>query len=342
MIYRVKTDSLIQADGKQHRVELDDMPYLKSVQLEFNGTLTASGGSSDGSLQEDGLLRCVAKSMRLVADGSDRAIDSDAIGEYWRRAIMSGSAGVLKSTMPTGAAATAQRFSATIDMDQIVSAARFVGRIDPVNLDKLILHVDNGVCETDMVTGGDRTEVLTGTLEVVAVYDSSPKTYRGGGRRISKIRRTTDAATSDGRIIIPAGQMVGQILLVAVDNGVRDNDIVTDVKVRIGENDVQREFSWEALQSLNVEDYGLELASGLPPYTGVAVIDFDEDRDMRPANILNTEGLKSQTAKLILTLGSPTGVSYVDAYVIGVDRRGIGGRGSIQRRRAKLVARVKR
>jgi hypothetical protein len=221
-----------------------------------------------------------------------------------------------------------------------VSAARFAGRIDPVDFDSIKLRVKNGVVETDMVSGGDRVNTMTGDIQVIGVYDTNPANYQGGGRRISYQRYTNIGATSDARIIIPSGLLIGQILLVPVDNALRDNDILTDIKVKIGENDVQREYSFPAVQSLNVEDYGLELASGLPPYTGVIVLDFDEDRDMRPDKILNTEGLKSQTAKIVMTVGAPTGVSYVDSYIYGVDRRGLGGRGSIQRRRAKMAARV--
>ncbi len=341
MIYRNKLDSLVQSDGKVHVVDVDDLPFLRAIQLDFVGSLAAAGGAADATLQEDGLLRCVAKALNVIADGNDIAIDTEAIAEYWRRAILTGSPGVHVSVMPVGAAATAQRFSATIDMDQIVSAARAAGRLDPVNLDTLKLKVTNGVCETDMVTGGDRVETLTGNLEVIAVYDTNPANYRGGGRRISKQTRETIAATSDGRIIVSAGQTIGQILLVARDNGVRDNDIIENVEVKIGDNDTIRNVSWEALQALNVEDYGLALSSGAPPYTGVAIIDFDEDRDMRSDKVLNTEGLKAQTAKIILTLGSPTGISHVDAFVYGLDRAGIGKGQSKARRRAKLAARLK-
>lgn len=341
MIYRVLVDTLVMSPNKQHETDLEDMPYLRAIQFEIpNGVLTATGGTTDATLQQDGLLRMALKSIELLVDGQDRAVESDAIGEYWRRAIMSGSPGVLLSTVPTGASTEAQRLSVTLDFDQIVSAARFAGRIDPVDFDSIKLRIKQGVEATDMVTGGDRAYALTGDVQVIGVYDTNPANYQGGGRRISYQRRTTIAATTDGRIIIPSGLLIGQILLVPVDNGVRDNDILQDIKIKIGENDVQREYSFEAVQSLNVEDYGLELVSGLPPYDGVIVLDFDEDRDMRPDKILNTEGLKSQTAKAILTLGSPTGVSYVDSYIYGIDRRGLGGRGSVQRRRAKMAARV--
>lgn len=341
MIYRKKIDSLVFANGKQHDVILDDMAYLRAIQFEFpDGVLTAGAGTTDGALQQDGLLRTIIKKLQIFADGADQNVESDAIGEYWRRAIMSGSAGVLKSTMPTGAAATDQRVAVILDFDQIVSAARFLGRLDVVNLDSLKLRVTHGDVETDMVTGGDRPESMTGTLEVIGVFDTNPFTYRGGGRRIGWQRYVTTAATSRARLDLPSGLLYGQLLFVAVDDGVRDGDILQNIEIKIGENDVQRDISWEALQALNVEMYGLELASGLPPYTGLAVLDFDEDRDMAPSKILNTEGLKSQTAKAVLTVGTPTGVSYVDLYYYAIDRRGVGGTASIRRRRAKMAARV--
>lgn len=341
MIYRNLVDSLVFSDGKQHEVILEDIPFLRAIQFEFaNGSLTAVGGSTDATLQEDGLLKAILNKIELKADGQDQAVESDGIGEYWRRALMAGSPGVLKSVIPTGAASTDQRVSVTLDFDQLMSAARFAGRIDVVNLDTLKLRIKNGVVETDMVTGGDRAETLTGDIQVIAVYDTNPANYQGGGRRIGYQRFTIIGATADAKIIIPTGQLVSQILFVPVDNGARDNDILLSLKIKVGENDVQREISFEALQSLNVEDYGLELSSGLPPYTGVVIMDFDEDRDMRPDKLLNTEGLKSQTAKVVMTVGSPTGVSYIDSYTYGVDRAGLGKTASRQRRRAKMAART--
>lgn len=340
MIYRDLIDTLAFSDGKQHDVGLDDLQFLRALQFEFpNGVLTAGAGTTDATLQEDGLLRTVAKELRLSADGTDHFVESDAIAEYWRRAIMSGSTGVLKSTMPTGAAATDQRVAFVLDLDQLQSGARFAGRIDTVHLDKLKLRVKNGVVETDMVTGGDRPESLTGDLQVVGVWDTNPSGYRGSGRRIGHDRYIVSAATAKAAVIIPSGLLVSQILFVAVKAGVRDADILENVRVKLGENDIQRDLSFEALQSLNVEMYGLELSAGLPPYTGVAVLDFDEDRDMSPAKLLNTEGLKAQSAKAMLTVGAPSGTTYVDVYYYGVDRRGVGGRASIRRRRATMAAR---
>lgn len=341
MIYRNLVDTLIFSDNKQHETVIEDVAFLKAIQFEFaNGSLTAGAGTTDAALQQDGLLRALLKEIKLKVDGTDEAIDTDGIGEYWRRAIMSGSPGVLSSVIPTGAASTDQRVSVTLDFDQLVSAARFAGRLDVVNLDTLKLRVKNGVVETDMVTGGDRPESMTGDIQVIAVYDTSPAGYQGGGRRISHQTFVVTAATPDARIIVPSGLLVAQILLMPIKAGVRDNDILEDIKVKVGENDVQREISFEALQSLNVEDYGLELSSGLPPYDGVVVLDFDEDRDMRRQKILNTEGLKSQSAKLILKVGAPSGVSEVHAYIYAVDRRGLGNNQSVQRRRAKMAARA--
>ncbi|GAG35569.1 unnamed protein product, partial [marine sediment metagenome] len=102
MIYRKLIDTLIFADGQQHEVVLDDLAYLRAIQIEFpNGVLTAAGGSADGALLEDGLLRTILKAIEFKADGQDQFVNTVGLAEYWRRAIMSGSPGVLVSTIPT-------------------------------------------------------------------------------------------------------------------------------------------------------------------------------------------------------------------------------------------------
>lgn len=323
-VIRKQVKKLVWSDSLDEIVNLGNTEYLRNVSFEFAGTLTAAGGSSDGALKQDGLLKTVLKILTLTANGSDHFGLTDAVGEYFRRSIMSGSPGVLVSTMPTGAAATSQRFHVVIDFDQIQTAARFAGRIAAARLASLDLRVQSGAVETDMVTGGDRTESMTGTLEIVAVYDDSPRTYRGGGRRISKKRIPISAANDKTEVAIPSGLLVSDILLVTVDNSARASTLVTDVKAQLGERDVRFESTFLDVQSDNVEKFGLELSSGAPPYAGIALIHFDEDGDMSPAKLLNTVGLKVEGGKLVLNVGTPTGTAYVDVYIYAVDPAGVG------------------
>lgn len=323
-VYRKTVAKFAYSDSLVKDVDIGNTEFLRKLELEFNGTLTATGGTGDGSLKEDGLLKTIGKALDITANGSDKHVNTDAVGEYFRRAIMSGSPGVLVSTMPTGAAATSQRVHVVIDMDQLQTSAKFAGRVAAARLADLVLRLTTGVCETDMVTGGDRTETLTGTFEIVGVFDSDPRGYRGGGRRITKQRLPVTAANDRARITIPSGLLVGDVLLVVVDNGVRNNVLLDTLKFQIGERDVRFETSFEDLQSDNVERFGLELSSGAPPYTGIALVHFDEDGDMSPRKLFNTVGLRVEGGRLEMNVGSPTGTSYVDVYTYAVDPAGVG------------------
>ena len=112
MIVRKNVAKFAYSDSLQKDdIDLGNTEFLRKVDIEFNGTLTAAGGSADGSLKQDGLLRTALKSLIFTANGNDKFANTDGVGEYFRRAIMSGSPGVLVSTMPTGAASTSQRAS---------------------------------------------------------------------------------------------------------------------------------------------------------------------------------------------------------------------------------------
>jgi hypothetical protein len=328
------------SDNLVEDINVANVEFLRRIVFEFNGTLTAAGGTTDATLREDGLLNTVLKRLEMKADGSDPFVDSNGRAEYWRRAILSGSPGVLNSVIPTGAASTAQRVHVVLDMDEVASAARFAGRIDARRLSSLDLRVTAGAVEADMVTGGDRTETMTGTLEVYAVYDDGNDEagareglgYKGGGRRIAQARHVVTAANQRAELPLPADLLIGKILLIAVDNGVRDNDILNDVTFKLGEREfVRADVTWEDLQSSNVEDYGLELAAGLPPYTGVAIVEFDMDGDMAPRKVLNTVGLRANAAKILLDVNAPTGTSYIDMFVYGLDTAGVGRQKTLRR-----------
>lgn len=312
------------ADNFDEVFNLGNTEFLKKIEIEFAGTLTATGGTTDATLVQDGLLKTILRKITLTANGSDPFGNTDGVGEYYRRAIMSGSPGVLVSTIPTGAASTSQRVHVVIDMDQLMTAARYAGRVPAGRLASLDMRLEAGAVETNMVTGGDRTESMTGTYTVTAVFDSSPAGYKGGARRIGKKRYTVTAANDKATLALPIGQYISDILLVVVDNSVRNNALLTDFNIRLGERDERNKDTFLNQQSDNVEKFGLELASGAPPYAGVALIHFDEDGDMDPAKVLNTLKQKVEGAQLEFNVGAPTGTAYVDVYTYGVDPKGVG------------------
>lgn len=314
-VRRNRIASFAYGDNTSETFNLITTKKLRRLVFSFLGVLTVSGGTTNGTLVEDGLLRTVLNILRVAVNGR-RPIDVQGQLPYWFRSIVTGSTGVLVEPAVT-VGANACRFSVTLDMDSLRTAARSAGRINMDIQSQAFLELETGAAEGGIVTGGDRTEVLTGTLEIIAEYDDVA--FVGGHRALSRNRFVNAGATQDGRVIIPSGQLIGGILLYAVDGGVRDNDIVTRFRAQIGEDDIRRDMSWEAIQDENVEDFGLELVAGAPPYVGLAYINFDKDGDMAPSKILDTRNLVSNSARITLETNAPTGTSFVDVMFVGVD-----------------------
>ena len=340
MIFRSLLHSFAWLNNIVEDINIANVEYLRRIVFDFVGTLTAVGGAADATLVEDGLLKTLLKRLEVKADGSDGFVDTTGLAEYWRRATLSGSTGVHLSVIPVGAASTVQRVHVVIDMDELASAAKFAGRIDATKLSSLTLRISGGDTETDMVTSGDRVETLAGILEVYGVYDDGNAEvgrrdglgFKGGGRRIAQIRHVITAANIRAEVPVPADLLIGKVMFIAVDNDLRDDAIVNNVTFKIGEREfVRSDISWADMQGENVEDYGLELVGGLPPNAGIAIMDFDDDRDMAPRKVLNTVGLRANAAKILLDVNAPTGVSYVDIFVYGLDTAGVGRQKTLRR-----------
>ena len=310
---RVKDLSFSAGDSEE--IPLTTLRKLRRLVFDFVGVLSVVGGAANGSLVEDGVLRTILKKIELLADGNT-IVDTDGRALYWLRAIMSGSQGVLVEPGVT-VGDHAVRFHVELDFDQIATAAKFAGRINTDLLDSLDLRITMGNPDGEIITGGDRAEALVGVLEIVAEYDD--KEWKGSHRRIAFRRYQNAGATTDARVTVPTGELISHILLVAVDNGVRDQAIVNRIKAMIGEDNVVRDVSWEELQGENVEDFGLELSSGLPPYAGLAVLFFDKDGDMNPDKLWDTRNLKQNAATLRFDINAPTGQSYVEANIFSIN-----------------------
>lgn len=311
MLRRNRVADLAFSGSDSKDFSLATLRKLRRVIMHFVGTLVIAGGTTNGALVEDGVLQTILKKLELLANGKT-IIDTDGRAIYWRRATMSGSPGVLvEPGVTVGNHAVEAHFE--LDMDQINSAAKFAGRINTDLLDSLLLRITMGAEDPEIIVGGDRTETLTGNLEIVGEYDD--KEWRGSHRRISKHRFSVIGATTDGRITLPTGELVTEIVFVAVDNDVRDDDIVNRIKIQIGEDNVQRDVTWEQLQGENVEDYGLELSAGGPPNVGIAVLTFDKDGDANPEKLLDLRNLKQNAATIRFDVNAPTAGSYVEAHV---------------------------
>lgn len=320
--------SFSYSDGNVENVNLGNIWRLHRVFIFFVGTLTAAGGAADGALQTDGLLNTILKSIILRANGS---VVGTVLGRslYYLRAMLTGSAGVHVSTMPTGAASTAQRVMVVLDMDTIRSQMIRSGRFNAREMSELMLEITSGAVESDMIVGGDRTESMTGTFYVTGEgYEGpadGPGALGGGFRHIKEIRQEIIAATEENVINIPVGQRIQRILLECVDNGVRDDALISTFELLVGGSDYRLQTRWLELKADNVELFGLETSSGAHPYTGYALVELA--RSGNPRDWLDTRGMRSNLPTLRWTSGSPTGVAYLRASFFGVKDK-VGERGA--------------
>lgn len=312
------------SDEKIIDVDLRTVRKLRSVLISFIGSLAIAGGAADGTLVEDGVFKTVFKKLELIGNGKT-FYDSKGLSDYWRRAIMTGSAGVLVEPGTTVGAHPVSAFVA-MDLDQIqrFNLARFAGRVNVDLMDALNLRITTGVADGELVTGGDRTETLTGTFEVIADYDEQE--WKGGHRQVSQHRFDIVGASDDARITLPSGLMISHILLRAIKNNARNNDILERVKVQIGEDDIRVDESYEALRAENVEDFGLETVSGGFPYDGLSILNFNPDGDMDPKKLLDLRGLKDRTGRITMEVGAIAGsINFIEATVHGVRQQPIPG-----------------
>jgi len=312
------------ADNFRKDINLGNTDFLKKLLLFFDGNLVV-GTTAGQTLVQDGLLKTVFKAITLVANGSDSFVRTTGLAEYFRRWMLSGSPGNLEQPAVT-TGTNPCRVMVAVDFDTLRTALKRAGRIAATRLSSLSLILQTGDgSDGDLVTGASADYALSGTIEVVGEFSQADE-GRSGGKRIGWSRYTNAGATADARMPLPSGLLIPRILLVAVDNALRVDTVVTKVSVDVGEILTMREMSFRALQAENVERYGLELTAGATPLTGLAMLDFDIDHDLNPSKLLNTVARRDETARLRLTVGAPTGTSYVDAYYYALDPRGVGRR----------------
>lgn len=120
------------------------------------------------------------------------------------------------------------------------------------------------------------------------------------------VTRDTKDVSGAGDLVfdLPENTNIKTVMLKVVDNGVRDDDLVTDVQiVANGGSRVLRTLPFKSLQNQNKELYNLEALD-----TGIAMIEFDEEGTFE--EMLETFNINSP--QLILTTIAPTGVANVE------------------------------
>jgi len=292
--------------------DLKDLAFLRALQFNFEGTYTVSGGSTDGTLVQDALLDTVLKNIRIELGGKQK-INTKGKLEFYRRQLESGSAGVLVNPA-VGVAANPCRVNVMVDLVplNVRDALKDQFMWNCPKAKNVHFEVDCGDGSNgDMITGGDRTEVLTGTLRVIAheLVPTSGETYGEGQISVANQQafEKTITAAQWHEFEMLSGYYYKRWVILVRDNSVRANTLVTDVELKYRGELLPVAATFRALQADNVEEYGVEPSSGDAPVTGLLIVEADPERTMRGA--LSTKN--GEDLKLRLETGAPTGTAQI-------------------------------
>jgi len=164
------------------------------------------------------------------------------------------------------------------------------------------------------ITFGDINDIQTGfTAGGWTIQEAEVKVYTVDLPEISGVfavnrqlykEAVNTGASTDFRIELPKGNMIRKIYVMAIDNGVFSNSLINNVKVVVNENITEYDMSFNAGRNENAKFYGIPFSD---LQTGVLVIDFDSDRDLK--GLLDVRNVDS--IRLSLDINNPTGVSKV-------------------------------
>lgn len=192
-------------------------------------------------------------------------------------------------------------------------------------LSSLHVRVDTGAV-ADLGTNETLdSATLYPILEEVTMDDGTERALFGSNReKLLFIQESMSEKTIGGaaqnyqfEIDLPTGNILRRSLIKAVDNGVRDDAIVTDFRTVVKTLGIEDQWGWEAAQIDdriglgigNKTDLGeLEASTSagiVHTYKGIV------NNDYRDLGYLNLRGARSGTAKWQANVGSPTPVSKV-------------------------------
>lgn len=230
--------------------------------------------------------------------------DFSATNIFHKTTYERGTPGTLSAQSGTLAGATYDvSASILIPFEWLTAALRELTNLNSNKFTKLVLFVTAttallGLCDTNCTFNSGSIIVVSQERVPETVADQT--TQRPLNVENSD-QRTVVGATSNFDFDIPSDTQIGKIFIKATDNGVRDNDLITNVKIVDG-TDVYGDIPFIELRDDNKDQFVLESL-----IDGIAIYDFDPDGDL--TDMLDCRTLNSP--KLRLTVTGPTGISNV-------------------------------
>lgn len=299
--------TLVFADSSVLKLELPRQNVIRRIGINFEGTLTVAGGTTDGTLVEDGILNLLRR-IELKANGSDTLKSVNAKTLFFKAQFEDGSSDVLVQPAVTVGANT---FRVQLYLDMLLknTVRDTVALLDARRLTGFDLFITTGDGSNgDIVSGGDRAEVTTGTIqvtleEIVGVVGE----FHANVETLFELDLTGQAASTKRIIKLTRGDLYKTLAILVRDNAVRDNAFVINVKLIVDGTNVLVDLPWNDLQNRNVQFYGVERVSGASPVTGFAIIEFDREHEL--ISLIDT--LNVADFDLEFEHGSPTSTADI-------------------------------
>lgn len=318
MLVTREVGTMAFASNSKVKLEIPVDSPVERIGIEMIGTVTCSGTSTTpGALNEDGILNLLSNVI-LKENGSEGIAEIPGPALYHIARLMGGSPDVLvQPALAAGANSFRVMFwLPAVLLRSLISKATTL-RVRPNGQRPGSLYLDiqcgdaTGATTTkdDLVNAASTwTRATVATLTIhVEEHQGIPGEYH---RKITNSIHKDLSSASAGEIRIPLiqGNVLRRVVLLVRDNSLRDDALVNTVELKANNNITLLSLPFTQLQSENCNRYGCELSSGLPPVTGLAVIDRDYDGLM--GQVIDTSTLS--ILEVVLDIDAPTGTASVE------------------------------
>lgn len=285
-------------------VELPKDDVLDFIVLRTKGVLTISGGAASGTVV-DGAPVSLLKKIEVKLNGQDTVKTFTGFQRWLKnKYYLSLIDGEEQVGITSGDIGVYSFYSEIrIPFALIRGVARDSFLLNTPQLTGLQLSISYGD-ETNLISGGDRTLAISGCkttvygrgVETVGVFSRSQEGY---------LHNVVSSANTRLEIRdLPRGSQLKNLMLLVVDNGVRDNALINNIKVMYQGNNSIVDLPFNVVRNKNVEAFNI---SHSYLEDGIAIIDFDIDGLME--NLVDTS---LGEIHLELDVNAPTGTSYIE------------------------------
>jgi hypothetical protein len=295
--------------------ELDKNYCFREIILKLKGSITISGGTTNGTPKDSNPLQLI-KSIEVLRNGKDTLIKLPADYLHRLNHIWYGARPPI-SGLSSGDVQTDTSVYAEVRIPFL--NLRGIKPIDTLlkakGLSSLQLIIDIASSASVLVSGGDRTIAVGSTpfeLEITTLEEVGIEDFVFGDMKKSLVASAlVNASSTEFQIKpIPVGNEWKAFVIVACEDEIPKNTIINNIQLKSG-SEVFYNISGEQLRYMNKAQFGLE---SMPD--GYYVLDFMADGMLN--QILDVrKGTGRETLEFVLDVNKLSGDTKID--VIGLE-----------------------